>query len=448
MTGDRVAVVGLGKLGACLAACLASKGFQVVGADLNPDVVRCVNDGKAPVREPGLDDLIRQSRASLKATTCVAEAVRASVVTFIVVPTPCEPDGTFSLRYVKEAARGVGEALASKLDYHLAVLVSTVLPGGTEDGLVSVLESVSGKRCSVDFGVCYDPEFIALGNVIHGMLNPELVLLGESDSRAGDQLEALYRRFIESPAAFVRTNFTNAELAKISINTYMTMKITFANVLAELCEKLPEGDVDVITRALGSDSRIGPRYLKGGLGYGGPCFPRDDVAFAAMARGQGVFAGLCEATHTYNRTIADRVIKLALTYLPPNGTVTVLGTAYRLDTAVVEESQGLLIAAGLADAGVSVSVYDPLADEATRQVLGDRVRYAGTLREAVEAGDLLLLANPLPELKALPAILAKNSSDPKVIIDCWRCVPELAERNRIFYVALGRKLPAGGRSGQ
>lgn len=440
-----VTVVGLGKLGACLAACLADKGYSVVGVDLSPEVVQLVNEGKAPVVEPGLDAMIQKNHTRLKATGDMTASVRDSSVTFIVVPTPSEPDGTFSVRYVRDAAHAIGAALREKRDYHLVVLVSTVLPGGTEEGLISVLGKVSGKRCSTDFGVCYNPEFIALGNVIYGMLHPELVLIGESDTKAGAQLEALYGKFIESPAPFVRTNFANAELAKISINTYVTMKITFANMLAQLCQGLPGGDVDVVTRALGTDTRIGSRYLKGGLGFGGPCFPRDTVAFSVFARKLGVAAGLAEATQVYNSSVAGRVVDMARQHLAPNAVVAVLGMAYKPDTPVVEESQGLEIARRLASAGANVRIYDPLALDTARQVLGDQVQYARTLAESLDGVDAVVVANPLPELKAVPALLDHNSSKRVTVLDCWRILPELAGNGRIRYVAMGRG-PTGERS--
>src|SRR5205823_399946 len=153
-------------------------------------------------------------------------------------------------------------------------LTSTVLPGSTRYGLLPVLEGASGKRCGRDFGLCYSPEFIALGTVIKDFLRPDFLLIGESDSAAGDQLQDLYRDVCETQPPVARMSWVNAELTKIAVNTYVTMKITFANSLAMLCQRLPGGDIDAVTSALGLDSRIGPRYLKAGLGYGGPCFPR------------------------------------------------------------------------------------------------------------------------------------------------------------------------------
>jgi UDPglucose 6-dehydrogenase len=441
MANGRVSVVGLGKLGACLAACLAHKGFSVVGADAQQSAVELLNQGKAPVHEPGLDALIRQNRSRLEATSSTQRAVEESAITFIVVPTPSEENGMFTTQYVRAAAREIGRGMAGKTDYHLVVLVSTVLPGGTQEGVVSVVEQESGRRCPSDFGVCYNPEFIALGSVIHDMLNPELILIGQSDERAGQQLVDLYSAFVDNHPTIVRSNFANAELAKIALNSFVTLKITFANLLSQLCERIPDGDIDVVTRALGSDSRVGPRYLKGGLGFGGPCFPRDTVAFSALSRSLGVSSGLSDAVGTYNRSIAARVTELARKYLPEKGTASVLGLAYKLNTPVVEESQGLEIARALLTSGARVRVYDPYATETARQILGESAHYSLTLAQSVEGSQVVVLANPLPELQGLTTILARDHSKPIVVIDCWRCVPELALHDGIRYIGLGLSSP-------
>lgn len=434
---QKFSVVGLGKLGACLAACLAAKGFKVLGVDKSSESVDRINRGLAPVLEPRLNELIRDNRHNLKATGDIRAAVQETDVTFIVVPTPSDPDGSFSTRYIREVVVEMGQAMALKDRYHLVVLVSTVLPGGTEESVVRVIERESKKRRTSDFGACYNPEFIALGNVIQGILNPELVLIGESDPAAGDRLQAIYERLLDSKPAVVRTNFSNAELAKIAINTYVTTKITFANVLAEMCERLPGGDVDVVSRALGSDSRIGSRYLKGGLGFGGPCFPRDTVAFDVLTRRIGVQTGLARETQKYNDSVVGRVVKIAQDHLAPGKTVSVAGMAYKLNTPVIEKSQGMEIAATLAASGAAVCVYDPLAFEVTLKHLGPDVRFASSLADCVQAADVLVLANPFPELRGVIPQLTADGNRERVVIDCWRMVPELRGREGITYLALG-----------
>jgi UDPglucose 6-dehydrogenase len=281
--GD-VSVIGLGKLGGSMAGCLASRGFKVIGVDVSPKAVDALNAGRAPVQEPGLDDLVSGNRERIRATLSHEDAVRNSDLSFVIVPTPSDERGAFSLQYAAYAFEALGKALAKKDRYHTIVLTSTVLPGSTRYGLLPILEEYSGKRCGRDFGLCYSPEFIALGTVIRDFLNPDFFLIGEFDERSGTTLHSVLSRVALNEAPARRMSIENAELAKIALNSYVTLKISYANMLAELCESIPGGNIDVVSDALGMDKRIGRRYLTGGFGYGGPCFPRDNVALGFLGQ--------------------------------------------------------------------------------------------------------------------------------------------------------------------
>jgi len=272
----------------------------------------------------------------------------------------------------------------------------------------------------VDFGLCYNPEFIALGSVIYDMLNPDMILIGESDQRSGALLELLYAGVCDSQPKIRRMNYVNAEVTKISVNTFVTTKISYANMLAQVCETLPGADADVVTAALGCDTRIGPKYLKGALGYGGPCFPRDNAAFAAMARTNGVPALLAEATDEVNRNQAPRLAKMILSQLPEGGTAGILGLSYKPDTNVIEESQGVALARQLAAAGVRVVVYDPAAMENAKAALAGQVGFAGSAAECARQADVLAIVTPWTEFQALRAEDFKRENEKPLVLDCWR----------------------------
>src|SRR5262245_10730941 len=275
----RVSVISLGKLGSPLAAVLASKGHEVVGVDLNQEFVRLLNAGRAPVQEPQLQELVDASKGRLRATMSLEEATLQSEISFVIVPTPSDSRGAFSNKHVIEAVMGIGKALRKKDAYHLVNITSTVMPGSTGGEIREALEISSGRTVGKNVGLCYNPEFIALGSVVRDMLLPDAILIGESDLRAGDLLESIYRTTCDNSPPVQRMNFVNAEITKLSVNTFVTTKISYANMLADICDRLPGADVDVVTNAVGLDSRIGRKYLKGALGYGGPCFPRDNIAF-------------------------------------------------------------------------------------------------------------------------------------------------------------------------
>ena len=422
-----------------MAAVMAHKGHTVVGVDLNPASVAALQQGQPPVNEPGLAEMIQANRARLSATTDCEQAVLATDVTFLIVPTPSGADGTFSLRYVLSAAEKIGAALRRKNEWHLVVLSSTVMPGSTGSQLRPLLEAVSGKRCGEDFGLCYNPEFIALGSVIRDMLNPDMILIGESDTRSGELLQGLYQQVCESNPRIQRMNYVNAELTKLSVNTFVTTKISYANMLAQVCETLPGADVDVVTSAIGCDSRIGRKYLKGALGYGGPCFPRDNVAFSALARANGVPALLAEATDQLNRRQVPRLAELILSRLPANGSVGILGLSYKPDTEVIEESQGLELAKRLLAAGVNVTVYDPAAMANAQAQLAGNATFARSAAECARQADVLAITTPWAEFARLtPADLKPGPRKP-FVLDCWRLLKleQFAETADLFSLGSG-----------
>lgn len=434
-----VSVVGLGKLGSPMVACLAEKGFSVIGVDVNPAYVDQINQGKAPVQEPGLDEMLGRNRDRIRATLDYTEAITHSEATFIIVPTPSEADGGFSLKYVLSAIEQIGAALRHKDQFHLVVVTSTVMPGSTGGPIREALEKASGKICGEGFGLCYSPEFIALGSVIHDMLNPDFSLIGESDERSGQMLEAIYKHLCNGHPPVSHMNLVNAELAKISVNTFVTTKISYANMLSEICERIPGAEVDVVTAAIGQDSRIGKKYLKGATGYGGPCFPRDNVAFGYLANSVGADAAIAKATDTVNRRQAARLANHLLSRLPTNATVGILGLAYKPDTNVIEESQGLALAKELLAKGFTVILYDPLALENTRQILGEQPEYAPSAQACVQQADAVVITTASAEFKKLePADFAPPAASPrKLVLDCWRVLDRRQLSQVCDYLALG-----------
>jgi UDPglucose 6-dehydrogenase len=435
-----VAVVGLGKLGAPLAAVLASKGNEVLGIDVNPEAVRLLNEGRAPVDEPGLQALVTASRERLSATCDLAAAGDAEV-TILLVPTPSDARGAFANAHILAALEQVGRGFAAQDAYRIAVVASTVMPGSCEGEIREALEHASGRRVGETLGLCYSPEFIALGSVIRDMLEPDMVLIGESDSRAGDVLEQLYAGVCENDPPFRRMSLVNAELTKIAVNTYITMKISYANALADICERLPGADVDTVTDALGLDTRIGPKYLRGGIAYGGPCFPRDNKAFGVLARDLGAEALLAEATDSVNRAQTARLARIVQSRLKPDSVVGILGLAYKPDTAVIDESPGVALARLLAEeAGIEVIVYDPVAMDGALDALDAAVRGSASLAELLERSHVAVIATPWPEFADLPIEALERDGERLVVIDCWRVLSAEKYGDAIDMVRLGRSL--------
>ncbi len=436
----RVSVVGLGKLGAPLAAVLASRGFSVIGLDVNKTLVDSLNAGKMPIVEPQLNELIAANRDRLSATMDANEAIQKSDASFVIVPTPSDNTGFFSNRFVLQAMDTLGKALRNKTGYHMVVITSTVMPGTTGTEIKAALEAASGRKVGPDLGLCYNPEFIALGSVVRDMLFPDSILIGESDSKAGDMLATIYLQMCENKPPVQRMNFVNAELTKISVNTYVTTKISYANMLADICDRIPGADVDAVTKALGADTRIGSKYLKGAMGYGGPCFPRDNVAFAAFARKLGARADVAEATDRINNYQIERLAGLVAKFAKVGTRIAILGLSYKPQTPVVEESHSVKLAAHLADAGYVVAVHDPLAQDAALTALGDKVVATSSIEGAVRECDLLIVATGWPEYKDIDPAWTKRSGAKLTILDLWRTLPadKFADAADVIYLGSGR----------
>ncbi|MBI4534466.1 MAG: UDP-glucose/GDP-mannose dehydrogenase family protein [Candidatus Melainabacteria bacterium] len=435
-----MSVVGLGKLGSPLAACLAAKGHQVIGVDINESYVRSINKGCAPVREPGLDSLMYANRHRIRGTLDFREAIQGSTVSFVVVPTPSDERGSFSLKYVLPAVEAIGYALKEKDGFHLVVTTSTVMPGATQSEILPTLEKCSGKKCGKDFGLCYSPEFIALGSVIDNLLNPDFVLIGESDKRSGDILAQVYEWLCANKTPIARMNFVNAELTKLSVNTYVTTKIAYANMLAEVCEQIPGADVDVVTDALGLDSRIGRKYLKGATAYGGPCFPRDNHAFSWLARSLEVEPSIAEATEAINARQAVRIKDHLMAHLPHGSHIGILGLAYKPGTHIVEESASVALAKELVSCGCLVSAYDPKIQDLNEasNVLGQGITLAGSIKELIENAAGIVIALPCPEFKQIISQDFMVATPPrKIVIDCWRMLDRSRLEAVCEYIALG-----------
>ena len=435
-------VVGLGKLGASMAAAMASRGHHVIGVDVVPAAVEAVNAGRAPVQETDLDATIAENHARISATHSFRDAVLGSDITFVVVPTPSDDRGAFDLSYARSAFTEVGKALREKDGYHLVVMTSTVLPGSTRYGLIPLLEEGSGKQAGRDFGVCYSPEFIALGSVIRDFLNPDFTLIGELDQRSGDTLAAAYEAVLANGAPASRMSIENAEVSKIAVNTFVTTKIAFANMLADVCRRLPGGDVDAVTRALGMDSRIGSRYLTGALGYGGPCFPRDNVALSFIARELGVVASIPEATDTANRALPVALSAELVADLAPGTPVAILGLAYKPASHVVEESQSVALARALLDAGAQVRAFDPLVVPSALGDLAGRLQLAESVSGCLEGAGLVLVTTPDPAFRSLTAADFAVCAPAVRVVDFWRTLGVLEGTPGIDYVPYGRVVGA------
>jgi UDPglucose 6-dehydrogenase len=439
MQNQTVSVIGLGKLGLCLAASFAKRGIDVLGVDILPEVVNASNEGRTTLCEPELPELLAEFAGTrLRATLSHPEAIEQTDVSCIMVHTPSTDDGRLSNRYVLRALESLGRALreCSKA-YHLFIVNSTVLPGSMQHEIIPLLEKTSGRKLNKGFGLCYSPELVALGSVVQDFLRPDLVAIGCSNEQAGQLAEALYRKLCENNPPMFQMSLTDAEVFKVSLNCYVTLKISFANALANLCERIPGSNVDAITRALGADRRIGSHYLQGGLAFGGTCFPRDTKAYAAMVKRYGLQADLIEAAQAVNcaqhRHLADLVLKQVQT--SSRKAASVLGLAFKPDTNVIEESPAIKLIDELVRHGIRVTVYDPLAMENTKVVFGPKIDYAKSVRGCLVQSPVWVITTRDKEFRGIDESCIAH--DPTIVVDCWRLLDPSRLGAHATYIPLG-----------
>ena len=400
-------------------ACFAHKGWHAIGVDVNENNVEMIKRGRSPIQEPFVDEMIRSNRDRITATINCKQAVMASDVSFIIVPTPSVPDGSFNTKCVESALSQISKALKEKKKYHLVVVTSTVLPGDTER-LKLLIEGESGKKCGQDFGLCYNPDFVALGKIVKDFLNPDMILIGQSDDKAGKILQDIHKSLISNGSEIFRMSFNNAELTKISINSFLSMKTSFANEIALTCENMPDGNAIDVLSAIGADTRIGKKYLKGGLASSGPCLPRDSRALTQSMSRFGVNFKLGRAvdiTNDYHRS--ERVLELVKKYLKGSKNISILGLSYKEDTPVIDESVSIsLIRLLLKEGGYNISVYDPMAMDSVKPIITG-IRYAKSIEDCITDTSVCFIATPWSEFKQISKELFISKMKNPVIIDAW-----------------------------
>jgi UDPglucose 6-dehydrogenase len=408
----KVVVVGCGKLGTPLVACLANAGHTVTGIDVNQGLINNLQSGIVSWNEPGLTELLASNSSRISFHSSYDRAFEDAEITFVIVPTPSTPTGEFSNEYVIDAVSRVGLELSKRGPRdHLVVIVSTVMPGSTQ-GVIKekLLESASTSAHLIQ--ICYSPEFIALGTVIKNMQFPDLVLIGQENETSGQILEEISLSVVKNNPQVSRLTIAEAEISKIAINSFVTTKISFSNQISEICEATPETSAVKVLEAIGNDSRIGRSYLAPGAGYGGPCFPRDNRAFNTYANTLGLTADLAIATDLVNARQNSRVLKLVTELVAPGSRILVVGLSYKPDTDVIEESPGVAFLYEALNAGFQVDAVDEYVK--AHQLESKFTVTIPTMLQMVDY-DAAILFVPAHSYSHIPDVLNMNTK----LIDLW-----------------------------
>jgi UDPglucose 6-dehydrogenase len=411
----KIAVVGLGKLGLPLAALLANSDNQVTGYDISEDLRESLVSKKFVSNEPDLMQLLQSAKDNFRISNTMAEAITACEAVFIIVPTPSDFSGRFSNTYLISSLKEIGGALRLKDTPTVVDIVSTVMPGSCDNELRKVLEESSGKDLGDEIGLCYNPEFIALGSVIKDMSEPDMHLIGQSNEWAGDVIEKALNTIIKRPVPCRRMSLIEAELVKISVNNFVTMKISFANSLMQIANQLGSLDIDTILNAIGLDTRIGSRYLKAAMPYGGPCFPRDTRAFTALSSDLSLRSPLARATEEMNDSHLGFLADIVETKANRQETIGIIGLSYKIGTPVMDESPSVNLARELGSRGYKVITWDD--EGAVFEDTNLQISSVASFPDLIESVDLLVVGRPHSNW---PEMQTKITNSGKECIDFWR----------------------------
>ena len=402
-----VSVFGLGYVGCVSAACFAKEGFDVVGVDVNPAKVGMINDGRSTIVEVGIEDLVRDMRASgrLRATTSSREAVLASSVSLVCVGTPSRPNGSIDLAYIERVCEEIGEALKDKGDRHTVVIRSTVMPGTIDTVVIPALERTSGKKAGRDFGVCSNPEFLREGSSIKDFYDPPFTLIGAHSEEDAAPLRALYVG-IAAPlhVAPVRV----AEMVKYACNCYHGLKVGFANEIGNVCKALGVDSHEVM-RLFCEDRKlnISAAYLKPGFAFGGSCLPKDLRAITYKAKTLDVDTPVLTALLESNRKQVQRAYDMVLA--TGQKKVGVLGLAFKAGTDDLRESPMVTLIEMLLGKGLQLAIYDK--DVSSANLIGANREYIEreiphiwslmrpTVREVIASAETVVIGNSASEFR-------------------------------------------------
>ena len=420
----RLSIFGLGYVGCVSAACFATKGHEVVGVDVNRTKVDIINDGRSPIVEPGIEELIRGSVKSnrLRATDDANDAVLNTDMSLVCVGTPSNHNGSLDTSHVKRACQQIAEALAAKPGYHIVVVRSTMLPGTVERTLIPVLEVYSGKRAGRDFGVVVNPEFLREGSSIADFNNPPFTVIGADSEDSAGTISRLYSG-IDAP--IIRLSIKEAEMVKYASNCFHALKITFANEIGNICKALGVDSHNVMS-AFCQDRKLNlsPYYLKPGFAFGGSCLPKDLRAITYKAREVDVDTPLLSSIMLSNRQQIDRAVDMVLQTRRKR--IGVLGLSFKTGTDDLRESPMVTLIETLIGKGLQLTIYDREVELA--QLFGANKHYIeheiphisslirSDLNEVIDRSEVVIIGKHEDEYRALSDRLGNG----RVIIDLVR----------------------------
>ena len=431
----KIAVVGTGYVGLVTGTCFAETGNTVTCIDINKAKIDMLNAGEMPIYEPDLDVLFERNKKEgrLVFTTSLADGIKGAKIIFLALPTPPGENGSADLKYILKVALDLGPLLT---EYVVIVDKSTV-PVGTADKVRAEVQ----KGAKVEFDIVSNPEFLREGVAVEDFMKPERVVVGTSSLRAQDVMGQLYEPFVRQGNPVLFMDERSAEMTKYAANSFLATKISFMNEVANLCEKVG-ADVDQVRRGIGTDSRIGKRFLFPGLGYGGSCFPKDVQALHQTASQNGYDFSILDSVMKVNQAQRELFLKKILEKYPDvkGRTIALWGLAFKPNTDDTREAPALYLIDELLERGATIRAYDPEAIAHVKSIYGDKVYFAADQYDALKGADFLAIATEWNTFRSPDFDKVSSLLNEKVIFD-GRNLYSLSHMNELgfYYYSVGRK---------
>lgn len=414
----KITIVGTGYVGLVSGACFAEMGIEVTCVDSNIEKVARLRSGQMPIYEPGLAELVARNSGAgrLHFTSELGSALTDAEAVFIAVGTPEGEDGSADLSHVLDVAHQIGRLL----DHYTVVAIKSTVPVGTSERVrEAIAEELKARGVDVHFDMASNPEFLKEGAAIKDFMTPDRVVVGTDSSNARQLMEQLYLPFMLNNYRIIFTDIPSAEMIKYAANSMLATRISFMNDIANLCE-LVGADVNMVRKGVGSDSRIGSKFLYPGCGYGGSCFPKDIKALIRTAEQYGYSMELLKAVEGVNERQKGVLFRKLYNYFEGNladKTIAVWGLAFKPETDDMREAPSLVLIEKLLEAGCTVRVYDPAAMAEAERRLGDKVVYCSTMYEAVEGADAMMMLTEWKQFRLPSWSTLAEKMRRRVIID-------------------------------
>ena len=413
-----ISIVGTGYVGLVSGACLAETGAVVNCIDVNQAKIDSLNDGIMPIYEPGLEDIVKRNvlKERLYFKTKLSEVVNQSDAIFIAVGTPPDEDGSADLKYVVGVAREIGQHLNQ---YTVVVTKSTVPVGTAKKVKAAIQEELDKRGVKVEFDVASNPEFLKEGNAVDDFLKPDRIVVGVESEMAEKVLKRLYKPFVLNGHPIIVMDITSSEMTKYSANSMLATKISFINDIANLCE-IVGADINLVRKGIGSDSRIGNKFLYPGVGYGGSCFPKDVQALIKTAKGYGYSLKVLQAVeevNNYQKTVLFNKISNYFNGDLAGKTIAIWGLSFKPETDDMREAPSVVLINQLLEKGVTVCAYDPIAMHEAERILGDKIKYCKDMYETLIGADALAVVTEWSEFRLPNFKVMEKLMNNKVLFD-------------------------------